>query len=88
MECFYNQSCIDSFLFHVTTILNRLSYRMNMTSMNSSAKSRFRRDRFIQDLADELFVETWQTYRSYSLFYKACTPISCSYTVQKTDYYM
>ncbi|CAF1040384.1 unnamed protein product [Adineta ricciae] len=88
MECFYNQSCIDSLLFYATTVPNRLSYRMNMTSMNSSAKSRFRRDTFIQDLADELFVETWQTYRSYSLFYKACAPISCSYTVQKTDYYM
>ncbi|CAF1598120.1 unnamed protein product [Adineta ricciae] len=88
MECFYNQSCIDSLLFYTTTVPNRLSYRMNMISMNFSAKSRFRRDTFIQDLADELFVETWQTYRSYSLFYKACAPISCSYTVQKTDYYM
>ncbi|CAF1635233.1 unnamed protein product [Adineta ricciae] len=87
MECFYNPPCIDSSLYYVTAVPNQYRYRTNIIALSFSNESHFRTDTFIQDLAGALFVETWQSYRSYSLFYKACAPIYCSYTVRKSNYY-
>ncbi|CAF1463499.1 unnamed protein product [Adineta ricciae] len=60
---------------------------MNITALSFSNENRFRSNTFIQDLADELFVEKWRSYGSYPLFYKVCAPIYCSYTVRKSNYY-
>ncbi|CAF1546591.1 unnamed protein product [Adineta steineri] len=68
-ECLYNQTCIDLLLYYVTTVTPRYSHRMNISAINSSIVSRFKRNTFIQIIADELFIEEWKINRSYSLFH-------------------
>ncbi|CAF1679117.1 unnamed protein product, partial [Adineta ricciae] len=89
LECFYDQICIDSLFSAAITDEPALYYHMNISAMHyNSNKSRFRKDSFIQNLIDELFVEKWNIKTYYSSFYNACDPIYCSYTIQKDDYYM
>ncbi|CAF1412710.1 unnamed protein product [Adineta ricciae] len=88
LECFYDQTCIDSLIYAAITDKPAIYYHMNISAMHYSNKSRFRKDSFIQSLIDELFVEKWNIKTYYSSFYNACDPIYCSYTIQKDDYYM
>ncbi|UJR20167.1 hypothetical protein I4U23_023299 [Adineta vaga] len=87
-ECLYDQSCLDFLLFYATIVPNQYPYKMNISAMNFSRTSRFRRDAFIQTIIDELFIEEWKINKYYSSFYNACAPISCSYIIRKEDYYM
>ncbi|CAF1476588.1 unnamed protein product [Adineta steineri] len=59
---------------------------MNISAINSSIANRFKRNTFIQFIADKLFIEEWKINISYSLFYNQCAPVYCSYITQKDDY--
>jgi hypothetical protein len=80
-ECLYNQSCINSLLFYFNG-----SSRINISAINSSIESRFKRNTRIQNIANQLFVEEWKINRNYSSFYNQCAPISCSYKNERDDY--
>jgi hypothetical protein len=80
-ECLYNQSCINSLLFHFNG-----SSRINISAINSSIESRFKRNTRIQNIANQLFVEEWKINSNYSSFYNQCSPISCSYKNERDDY--
>ncbi|UJR22356.1 hypothetical protein I4U23_025418 [Adineta vaga] len=78
LECFYGPVCLESLLF----------YAMNKIGMDSWKISRFRRGAFIQSIVNELFLEEWMINKSHSLFYHACAPIYCSYTIRKENDYI
>ncbi|CAF3727584.1 unnamed protein product [Adineta steineri] len=85
-ECLYNQTCIDLLLHYATSVSSLYSYGMNISAINSSIVSRFKRNALTQTIADELFIEEWKVNSSYSLFYNQCAPAYCSYKIQKDDY--
>ncbi|CAF4301532.1 unnamed protein product, partial [Adineta steineri] len=78
-ECLYNQTCIDLLLHYATSVSSLYSYGMNISAINSSIVSRFKRNALTQTIADELFIEEWKVNSSYSLFYNQCAPAYCSY---------
>ncbi|CAF1389226.1 unnamed protein product [Adineta ricciae] len=86
LECLYNQTCIDLLIFYLTSELTTFPYRINMSALNFSDESHFKRDTFIRNISDELFVEEWKSMTFYSSFYKQCAPIYCSYETKKNDY--
>ncbi|CAF1027829.1 unnamed protein product [Adineta steineri] len=72
LECFYNQSCID-------LIEEYTNYTSNVTHL-SSTTSRFTVNTSITELVHNLFIEEWATTTNYSLYFKQCSPLLCSYT--------
>ncbi|CAF0789444.1 unnamed protein product [Adineta steineri] len=85
-ECFYDQACVDLVVFYVPNELDRDPYLMNISAINSSIDSRFKRNTIIQNIANELFVEEWKISNSYSSFYNQCAPVYCSYKSVTNDY--
>ncbi|CAF0860546.1 unnamed protein product [Adineta ricciae] len=87
LECFYDQNCIDSLLFHIPND-DFQSPRVNFSAINSSRESRFDRNTSIQNIVDQLFIEEWKWNSSYLSFYNQCAPISCSYQIRRNDHFM
>ncbi|CAF1532558.1 unnamed protein product [Adineta ricciae] len=84
LECFYDRNCTDLLLYHLKRSTHP-SY-MYVSPIDSSMKSRFQSNTTVRDMVDQLFVEEWMVNRSYSSFYDQCSPISCSYQIQRDEY--
>ena len=74
LECFFNQTCID-------TILSYMSIASNYSVLIQSKSSRFHAKTKIETLAFELMVEDWGFNASYDKYFEKCAPKSCSYLV-------
>ncbi|CAF1486009.1 unnamed protein product [Adineta steineri] len=77
LRCFYNQSCIDSLQPFLA-----LSTRMNISALDRSLLVRFVENSTIQEMVDELMIETWNSSIMYENYYNECQPSECSYTVE------
>lgn len=73
LECFYNQSCIDS-------VQQAFSRSINVSSLKRNEPSRFPMSMSLGNIIDELFVEEFINSTSFSAYYNECAPISCTYT--------
>ncbi|CAF3367477.1 unnamed protein product [Rotaria sp. Silwood1] len=74
LECLYNISCINMLRF----LYNHTSFTVNpLNSTLSSFNST------VQSLVDRLLVDQWETNVSYEQYYRACTPLSCTYTIRE-----
>ena len=75
LECFYNQSCIDALQPYITEI--------KMIPLNASQPSRYRPNTRLQEIIEQLLVETWNTTISFESYFAACAPHICTYTYEK-----
>ena len=75
LECFYNQTCIDTLESYVTK-----SSPMNASALDRSLISRFPINVTMQKLIDQLMIEKWNVSTMYESYYKECEPMQCTYT--------
>lgn len=75
LECFYNQTCIDTLESYVTK-----SSPMNVSALDKSLIGRFPINATMQKIVDQLMVETWNIFIMYQSYYKECKPMKCTYT--------
>ncbi|CAF1453467.1 unnamed protein product [Adineta steineri] len=76
LRCFYNQSCIDE----LQPFLASFS-QMNVSALDKSLLVRFMENSTVQEMMDELMIETWNSSIMYESYYNECQPSQCSYTV-------
>ncbi|CAF4922381.1 unnamed protein product, partial [Rotaria socialis] len=72
LECFYNQTCLD-------TLLSTYSTMFDVEILNQSLPSRFPLTTSIDSIVRELFVENFHIQASYNSYFNACAPVHCSY---------
>ncbi|CAF1309284.1 unnamed protein product [Adineta steineri] len=77
LRCFYNQSCIDE----LQPFLSLFS-QMNVSALDKSLLVRFMENSTIQEVMDELMIETWNSSIMYDSYYNECQPSQCIYTVE------
>ena len=82
LECFYNQSCIDTLLEHGAIVVRWMGTPMNVTALNPDLASRFQQNTSMREMVGLLFVEEWQKNVYYETFYKKCAPVQCSYSYE------
>lgn len=85
LECFYNQTCIDTLIHYASTIEEVFPDNIHILTMNSTLLSRFKTDSVIEEIVEALFVEQWQINMTYSSFYNQCLPMYCTYTFKKRN---
>ena len=73
LECFYNQSSIKL----IRTYINEFSLVMPLLSTRFEQKMR------VQDLLDQLLIESWHEKISFSNYYKVCSPHTCTYSYDR-----
>ncbi|CAF1309304.1 unnamed protein product [Adineta steineri] len=77
LRCFYNQSCIDELQPFLAS-----STRMNVSALDKSLLVQFVENSTIQEMMDELMIETWNSSIMYDSYYDECQPSQCIYTVE------
>jgi hypothetical protein len=73
LECFYNQSCLDL----IQTFIKKLSY------ISPLASSHFAQNTTVNDLLDQLFIESWNNESSFTNYFQVCSPHSCTYSYNR-----
>lgn len=75
--CLYNATCVEQINF------NNVSW---IHPLNSTVTSRFSVNSLVNEITDEAMIEEWVLNISYSSYFSACQPSSCTYSVsmQKT----
>ena len=73
LECFHDRTCIDR-------ILATYSDSINISIMIEDLNSRYPSDMALKEVIERLFIEEILTTTSYSAYYNACAPISCTYS--------
>ncbi|CAF0944231.1 unnamed protein product [Rotaria sordida] len=73
LECFFNSQCLT-----MIQILFPISPNINIYPFNHS-QTRFSSITTIEELTNELFLETWLTIISFSNYYNHCIPYICTY---------
>ncbi|CAF1014585.1 unnamed protein product [Adineta steineri] len=73
LQCFYDQSCIQQMqtFIHGFSLLSPLS------------SSHFQPDATIENLLNELFIDSWNEKRNFSAYFDICSPLSCTYTYDR-----
>ncbi|CAF3730830.1 unnamed protein product [Rotaria sp. Silwood1] len=74
LECLFNSQCLATI-----QILFPISPNVNIYPLNRN-QTRFSSMMTIEELANELFLETWPTVISFSNYYNHCRPYLCAYT--------
>ena len=86
LECFYNQSCIETLIIYARDTFWGISMSSaEVTALDPDNVSRYTPNTTIQEIVEILFVEKWQKSVSYTAFYQACAPIQCSYSYEKRN---
>nr|AEN94405.1 hypothetical protein [Adineta vaga] len=80
LQCFYNQTCLNKLHSYID-----LSQSMNITTLNESSLSSFKRNSTIEDILNELMVEEWNTSVIFEDYYKECQPLQCTYSRQSKN---
>lgn len=73
LECLFNNTCLS----HVRRIIHpAVVSSINFTTLKSSASSSD-----IDDLAENMFIESWNNRTSFDSYFKQCRPNTCQYNV-------
>lgn len=88
LECFYNQTCIQSIIdnydFDVVDLVHPLNSEAKaVRALPNTTTTRFHPNTTIQEILAELFVEDWNRMTNYTAYYSRCQPKQCTYTVKK-----
>ena len=76
LDCFYNQSCVNSILPFLRVIDNNL---LNFSALNAEVSSRYNISSQILSIVEEFMVEDWLIRESYKKYFNQCLPVSCTY---------
>ncbi len=76
LECFFNQSCIDTLKFYLG-----FNQSFNTKALDLNAISFFNITSLINDIISNLMVDQWVSNDSFKIYYDKCQPSSCSYTL-------
>ncbi|CAF1092898.1 unnamed protein product [Adineta steineri] len=77
LECFYNQTCIDTLQIYLSSVSP-----MYVTALNSSLSSQYSQDSTIEYLLNNLMIEEWNSTQMYDQYYNECQPMECTYTIE------
>ncbi len=77
LECFYNQSCINQTLFHLSS-----SPSMIVIPLEPSLLKEYSENSTIQDVLNKLMIEEWNSSKLYDVYYNKCSPKQCSYILE------
>ncbi|CAF3359321.1 unnamed protein product, partial [Rotaria sp. Silwood2] len=84
LRCFYDQACFNTILaMYNVDMPDRLplpSFVPYLPILNKLAPSRFSPTDNLRTLFDNLMVEEWNITGDFNGYYKACAPVSCTYT--------
>ncbi|CAF4137230.1 unnamed protein product, partial [Adineta steineri] len=72
LECFYNQTCLN-------TIVSGFPTKEKFSALTINNISRFGAYATVQSIVDKLMVEDWLMYISYEKYRDNCAPLSCTY---------
>lgn len=72
LECFYDQTCVD-------TLLEYYPKQINVSILNKSMNSRFLPTMVLGEIVDEIFIERIINSTLFDSYYEQCSPISCTY---------
>jgi hypothetical protein len=79
LECFFDHTCVDP----VVQKLNHFSQVNNMPSINLSIlqrnSTRFSPNMVVEEIVNEMMIETWGENINYSQYYEQCAPKFCTY---------
>ncbi|CAF1364229.1 unnamed protein product [Adineta ricciae] len=79
ISCFYNEICLDVIKKQMS---QRTELYYDVRPLDSSEKSQYRTDISIKTLTDNLFIEKWNDFYSYQIYYNSCQPSICSYKIK------
>ena len=75
-ECWFNESCIEFILSHLTPFPVKTYFE----PLNSSILIRFSPFTTIGDIIDNLMIDMWANITNYERYYNSCRPLTCTYT--------
>ncbi|CAF1479370.1 unnamed protein product [Adineta steineri] len=76
LECFYSQSCLLDMNNHRNRLIDRPVNDFPFSPLNSTLNSPYET---IQSIFNRLMIDSWSYNISFSSYYKACAPLSCTY---------
>jgi hypothetical protein len=83
LECFYNQSCIDTLinwrLFDFESIFLPVNLT-GITALDGQQVDQFLPNTKLETIISNLFVEHWTKQADFGAYYDRCQPESCTYT--------
>ena len=71
LECLYNQTCVD--LINISP----------MQPLDAFSPSRYSLNTNVDELVKKMFIERWSFDVSYSQFFNACKPATCTYLISQ-----
>ena len=71
LECFFNQTCIDLFQIFINRSLSFIS---------PLSSSYFQTNTTVNNLLNELLIESWNDVSNFTNYYKICAPLACTYS--------
>ena len=77
LECFYNQSCIDTLKSYLPSASS-----MTTVALDSSLTSEYKPTSTINDLLSQLMIEQWNLSTMYGGYYNECQPTQCVYSYE------
>ncbi|CAF0898540.1 unnamed protein product [Rotaria sordida] len=81
LECFYNQTCLD-------TLLSFFATNEAFKAMTILEESRFELNSTVTTMIANLMIEKWITNISYNKYYTKCAPIFCTYSLNEKNDWM
>lgn len=79
LECFFDSACLNSTAQWIST----LPASAWPKPLNSSTVSIFSPTTTVSSIFEQQMVENWEPLTNFSNYYKACSPIECTYTLTK-----
>lgn len=84
LECFYDQFCINNLTSFISLFNDSNQSRPDFTALDDTTD--FMRNRTIENLFDNMMIETWSTINmSYENYYRTCAPSVCTYSITKRN---
>ncbi|CAF1071625.1 unnamed protein product [Adineta steineri] len=77
LECFYNQTCIDTLQIYLSSVSP-----MYVTALDPLLPSQYFENSAIEYLLNNLMIEEWNSTQMYDQYYNECQPMKCTYTIE------
>ncbi|CAF1196645.1 unnamed protein product [Adineta steineri] len=85
LECFYDAKCLAK----ITQFINSSVSRTNFTPLELPSSSSLNKQfDYIESLANDLFIRSWNNESSYQSYFDECHPRTCQYTYQRRFHYI
>ena len=77
LQCFYNSTCVLQLVSYFT-----YAPQFNFTALDTSLLNQHSVNSTIQQILENLMIETWDVAKRYENYYSECQPIECTYSYQ------